>query len=401
MAVAKKSSKKSAEAASFIAFLAVYLLFAVNDLQTSAQTGNSLADRSLAHICLSLLTGYLVVSVFFTLKDLSSMTLKQPLVGLIALAGWILLCSLINQTPMWSFLVQMNMSVLWVISYLFFWRRCCSYSPESLIWFKRTVFFLMGFFSVAIVYYFVTMSLSRGKLPVLNVVYYLEALLPWAALFLEPKQRDRMFLVSAVFVFLSMKRGAIIALVVMYVADVLCRNSKTLRPFSLKKWKNFLIAAFAFFVVFLVFDQLSGGFLSTRFSSDELATGGGRTDLYAQAIDAIRDRDWLSLLVGSGPASSAELLGTGTHNEWLEMLFSYGVIGLILYTALVFGTLRVAWKSLRSDTAMGSACMMMIALYGTLSLVSTGYGGYTGLFLFGFWGCYEGFRRRNDEVKQW
>ena len=54
-----------------------------------------------------------------------------------------------------------------------------------------------------------------------------------------------------------------------------------------------------------------------------------------QSFPQILNRNFFEFLIGKGSGSSLSIIGSGVHNEILEMLFSYGVIGLIIYLWLV------------------------------------------------------------------
>lgn len=373
-----------------LAFAAVYLFFTLSDLQSSAQTGYMGADRTLAHLFLIALTGYLVIYTLLSARQIVHVELKQPLSGLIILAAWIFLDSLYHRVGLWTLLVQMNMSVLWVLVYVFFWN----YSKKSHAHATHVSHFAAGmfiFYVCATFFYFVSTGTRLGRTPVLNVVYYAEALLPWIVLTANQGKRDIACFLAVIAVFVSLKRGAILALPLMYIFDILFRGRGAAEslPFT-KKWGKLIVISILFIVAFLIFDWGTGGFLSERFSSEEMSTGSGRLDYWAGAIEAISQRGVLDFLVGGGAGSSVDLLGTGVHNEWLEMLFSYGVIGLVIYTAIIFGMVLRLRSMAARNPEYAPACAMMVTLYVVLSIFSTGYGGYSGMFLFGFWGYLEG-----------
>lgn len=368
----------------------VFLAFSIADLQSSAQTGNRGADRSSAHVLLLALTGFLVVYVFLAAKRISRIRLVQPLSGLIVLACWILITGLFNGAGIWDLLVRMNMSLLWVFAYLFFWSLATSMeSPDEAL--GRFAKFFFVFFIAATGYYFVYASILLDRIPVLNVIYEVLALLPWLILLDANVKSGILYIVSGFFTLLSMKRGAIIALPVMYVADVLARSKASGRKRDIVKPIGILLLAIALFAaLFVGFDTWTGGFLTERFSFEEMASGAGRSDQYALAINAILERDWLHVLVGGGIGSSVSLIGTGIHNEWLEILFSYGVVGFVIYAAMVIGIVRRTVSFSRLGPRYASSCWMMTSLLLAVSMVSTAYGGYVGFFIFGFWGCVEG-----------
>lgn len=391
------TSKEWRKAIPLVVLGAVFLAFSIADLQSSAQTGNRGADRSSAHLLLVALTAFLAIYVCLAVKRILSIRLVQPLSGLIVLAGWILLTGLYNGAGTWDLLVRMNMSLLWVFAYLFFCSFASAREGADLA-LRRFAKFFFVFFALATGYYFVYVSVLLGRVPVLNVIYEMIALLPWIVLLDANLNRMVVYAVGGFFTLLSMKRGAIIALPVMYVADVLLRGKSSNGKSNIVKPIAFLLLAVAVFAaLFAGFDSWTGGFLSARFSASEMASGSGRFDQYALALSAIRERNLLHILIGTGIGSSVELIGTGIHNEWLEILFSYGVIGLAIYASMIIGIVRRTISLSKNCPRYASACWMMTSFLLILSLVSTVYGGYVGFLIFGFWGCVEGLVSKRSE----
>lgn len=357
----------------------LYLLFAIFDMQSSTQTGNRGADRSRAHLALLAFTGYMGAYALIHIKKIN-----RTLIPLILLAVWIFFTGLINHAETWDMLVQMNMSVLWILCYLFFYDYTKRGERE-----KQNVYFLsvivLLFYCVATIYYSFYAFQSYGHYTAMNIVYYALAILPWVLI--EEKGTKLFYVIVFISTFISLKRGAIIALPIMYMVKTLL--DKPNRKEMIKKTVSLIGLFIGLCIAFYIVNILTDGFIAERFSIEELATGSGRSDLYLIAIGAIKDRNFIELMLGSGIGSSVDLLGTGVHNEWLEMLFSYGLIGLAIYMSYIVGILTTTRRIYRINTRLGSVAAMSVALYLILSFVSTGYGGYSGVFLFGFWGYIE------------
>ena len=384
----RRGTGRWGEAAPLILLLVIYLAFSIADLQSSAQTSNRGADRSLAHMALLLLTGYLTVYLVFQAKKIASFRIVQPLGGLCVLAVWVLISCLYNQVSTWDLLVRENMSVLWVLSYVSFFCYASGSSRRKLNLHRFSLILLL-FFAAATVYYFAYITIVLKHVPVLNVVYNVLALLPWVMVGLRGRKRMLLYLLCGVIAVLSMKRGAIVALPLMYVVDVAVNNKNGKKGELVRKIGGLLAAIVAFCVLFLLFDNATGGFLSSRFSASEIASGSGRSDQYTLAFAALSERNLLELIMGSGVGSSVDLIGTGIHNEWIEILYSYGLVGLAIYASMVFGLIRRAGHLSRCVPDCKPSCWMMVALILVISLISSAYGAYVGFFLFGFWGFVE------------
>lgn len=358
-----------------------YFVFAISDMQSSVQTGNRGQDRTQAHIALLLFTGYMGVYAIFNVRKIK---LTRTLSPLILLAIWIFINAVINGAETWDMLVQMNMSVLWVLSYLFFYDYTRRGDREKKYTFQFSAVVLL-FYCCATAYYSANALQNYGYFTAMNIIYYALAVFPWI---LINESCNKLFYISSFLAtFISLKRGAIIALPIMYIIYIVLNEQN--RKHTARK----LLLIIGFFTIliiaFCIVDGYTNGLMTQRFSAEELATGSGRTDFYKIALNEIANRNLIRFLIGSGIGSSVDLLGTGVHNEYLEMLFSFGVIGLLLYASFIFGIITQTIKLYKISTKLGSIAAMSTALYLILSFVSTGYGGYYGVFLFGFWGYIE------------
>ena len=362
----------------FILFV-VYMLFTISDLSASKQSGFRDVDRSDVHRYLILMTSYLFVYAIFNVKKLK---LQQPLTSLVMLAAWTIFVNAINDASIWLFLVHSNMAVLWCLSYIFF-NRLRSKEVEYKSSIEVFSYLLWLLYAIITVYYFLDMMIRLGHIPVLNVVYYEMALLPWVLIGNSGKNKKWLYLICMAVAMMSMKRGAIIAMALMILADSYVTAK---RINSYKVFFRITAIIFVFSVIVAVTDNLSGGFLSQRFSSEELADGSGRADQFSIVWEDIKTRDLFELMLGSGSEKSLQLLGTGIHNEWLNFLFCYGLIGFLMYVGLIIGFVQKSISVLKIKSDLAYSCFVMTALYLVMSMVSSGYGGYVGFWLFGFWG---------------
>ena len=358
----------------------IYILFAISDLSTSRQSGYRSADRSDAHRYLILLTSYLFVYAVFNIKKVK---FQQPLISLILLSVWTIFVNILNNVSVWVLLVQSNMSVLWCLSYIFFntLRVKESKYKSSIEIFSRL---LLWCYILATVYYFFDMMARIGRIPVLNLVYYEMALLPWVFVAgIKKNEKWIYYLASIAVVILSMKRGAIFAMALMILADSYVTAKQTN---SYKMFVRIVVIVVMFAITVFLADNISDGFLSHRFSEDELESGSGRMEHFSITWRYIKDGDLWELMFGRGCEKSLQMFGILIHNEWLYFLFCYGLIGLMIYASLIGSFVKKSILELKKKSYLAIPCFIMTALYLVLSMVSAGYSGYVGLWLFGFWG---------------
>lgn len=363
-------------------FCIIYLVFSVLDLAASAQTGHKGADRSAVHIAILSVTVFLFLYFIFNLRFVKTRSLK--LIGIFtALLFWTSTVNILKGTSTWNLLIQENMSFLWILICYFFESirlKCATNKPI-----KSFAMLFFVFFIGSTVYYFYDMYIRLGEIPVLNVIYCVIALLPW--LFVDNNRSKRndilIFTVVVAVTLLSMKRGAIIAVVLMILTYYF------VQAFFNKNYKSIgklLVFTIILIIAFNVADNISGGFLSARFSEEEMASGSGRTEQFAAVISILKESNLISLLFGYGSQKGLDIFGTGIHNEWLAFFFNYGFIGLILYAMMFLYFFKQSRIIRKTNKNLAVPCYMMSVFYFVLSMVSTGYGGYVGILLFGFWG---------------
>ena len=109
---------------------------------------------------------------------------------------------------------------------------------------------------------------------------------------------------------------------------------------------------------------------STRFSYESLIDGSGRAQLYRYAIEDIKQRSLLNLLIGRGSGSSIQFLGTAAHNEWLEFIFSLALLSF-LYLLLFISLFRQVYLLIRTSSfmrlyAMAVLYMLVVGMYGQI-----------------------------------
>ena len=81
------------------------------------------------------------------------------------------------------------------------------------------------------------------------------------------------------------------------------------------------------------------GFLDNiiyRFTSDDLTTGSGRTNIWREGIATFSDKDLLTIIFGAGAGQSTNMVvfndvNWSPHNNYLEMLFDYGILGVLIF----------------------------------------------------------------------
>lgn len=384
--VIMKLSKKSL----FFLFtlLALLLLYAYSDVMTSRQAGFRDQSRGLVHIYLSLTIALLTIyNVFFRCENNYQKRKRSLTVILSLIVVWVTLVNVISSANTWYSIIHMLMGIWWIMSYHFFYN----FSENN----PRSQKIIIALFMCLFVFYIWANFYIRNNIiqtfsaeyAITGYSYYFIVFVPFIGLIQNIKVRNVLWIISLILVATSYKRGPIIILPLMFIAYYFTKS-------VLKgNWFKFIVGIIPIlFLVFFVFnltDDLSGGYLSYRFSIEELSSGSGRIDLWSKAINTLKYRGDLSLLIGTGSGSSIDLLGTGAHNEWIEFLFSFGIIGSILYFFMCVVLIRryiqlIRQKSIFSPHfGMVTVYVLIVGLFGGFFFVHSTF------YVFAFLGLIE------------
>lgn len=352
---------------------AIYSLYYIADMETSANVVvKQTESRSAVHTYLIALIG--VLGIYMAARTVYRLDFRISRINipLIALACWGVVSDVFNGAGFWAIAVHIGLIVLWVL--VIYFMNDVVVDEKS---YKMALFFESIIWIVTIYYSSIALSnyanfTGNGVGSVLNISYNVLVLIPFLLQINNKFLRCSTMLVSCGFIVLSMKRGTIIVMVVM-LAIYYYIQSKSGKLKKMSASKIFIIVILLT-VAFFVVNKISDGFLMSRFSMEELLSGSNRDILYTAAINDIKTRDFFTLLVGRGSGSSLNIIGSGVHNEILEMLFSYGIIGLGIYLWLIFRGINILRQLLKQKNSATA--------YYAMSLVYIIFVGFVGTALF-------------------
>ena len=174
-----------------------------------------------------------------------------------------------------------------------------------------------------------------------NIAYSFARLIP--LLYFVRKNmvfRLGLLLLIVFFVISGAKRGAlVIGLIgtIMYLLFLF--KNKELKRGCLGGFVSFLvIVAFGYL---LVENILGNEFLMNRFNSGNLS---GRDDIYSTLFDSWYASNNWNLLFGLGFVSSLDLTGFLAHNDWLEILSSFGLLGVFVYLGILVCLIKLSFS---------------------------------------------------------
>lgn len=187
-------------------------------------------------------------------------------------------------------------------------------------------------------------------------------------------QKNRWFVlgVAAVIVFFVIygaKRGNIVSMVVpLYFLFRASMKSK-------KNWVSeaLVILGFAFLAFFAYRVMTGSDYLMHRIEETIEGDSSGRDEIYAAAFNTWLNSGHLyNSICGFGTDGTIHLIGVRAHNDWLEILVDFGLLGVIIYLFFFVRLFRVAWHNKMNQKAF-YALMAVFVIWFTKSLYSMGF----------------------------
>jgi O-antigen ligase len=193
--------------------------------------------------------------------------------------------------------------------------------------------------------YYFTNLLQTVQLTGLNVVYYLTFMFPIVLMSDNKKIVSVGIAMNLLAALISGKRGALLAMVVslaIWMYTDLRDQRKRKKMFKVLLY--IVIAVAAFFAVEIVVEKLNLDILRRveALVNGEDSGGNGRTKIWSIYWDYLKNDSLVNNIFGRGYTATKRnpsLIGLGmgwAHNDFLQVFFDYGIIGLLLFCSIVY-----------------------------------------------------------------
>lgn len=303
---------------------------------------------------------------------------------------WIIVCSIVVPD---RYFINLTIALLWPIIYLSYFI----FSRDEIIRYKylpRFIFILCAFSSIYYVYVLLFMNTDIiGRLASVSHVYYVLLLLPWVLTFKSKSIKNILlffFLILAIF---SAKRAAI--LITLFVVLLYF----FIEYITLTSVKNkvvgvlfFVVGIVAMIFTFDYLNDLNDGYLLSRLENIQNDKGSGRLDIYAEVIEEFSRSPIENLFFGNGHNTVRENISyrLSAHNDYLEILFDYGAVGLVLFLLIVVSLFKryVIIRKYNSEYLASYVSFLVIFLFMTLVSHIVLYPTYI-IFLFSYLGMID------------
>lgn len=339
-------------------------IYAVYDVLTSSSAGNLNDQRGMVYIFLfliiSVMTATIVLCHMFKFDRISSSLFIYVLFYAFEVF-------LIKGNLSWNSITYFALCSWWTITIIYF-RDGLIRDRRMFLTYKYFVRIMFIFYFAVIFYssYNIARNYSTVTYARVGYIYHVLSLLP-LILLQEDKKTKKIFialvLIATVF---SFKRGAIIVLPITLLTYYHIENKTN---YGQNKIRRFIFSIAAFIIVCYFIDHYSDGYLSRRFTRVELADGSGRFSIISSILEDISKRNISEIFFGA-TSSHEYITGLGAHNEWINQLNVYGVIGVIFYAIIMINLILIAFNLIKRNSILAASFTSLVVYSLVIGLVS-------------------------------
>jgi hypothetical protein len=208
-------------------------------------------------------------------------------------------------------------------------------------------------------------SLS-GEDTVNNTVYGVVYCLPFLAFVRRAKIAWLLIVIATIIVASSFKRGAAVTLAAGVLAYLAYEQQIGHVTLSRKMLRLAGLTAGSAVVLLLL---MANNTLVQRFGTISSDQGSSRFSIFSEVMTAWTGLDLFSKIVGLGSYGSVLVAGNLAHNDFLEFLIDYGLIGITMYA----GAYAVVFRRAQQARRRGSAIVLPLQLILVMWLLDSQY----------------------------
>ncbi|MDT8421236.1 MAG: O-antigen ligase family protein [Desulfuromonadales bacterium] len=301
------------------------------------------------------------------------------------------------------FMASVSFSVLWCLMFLYSYIYSTKnrLSLESTKCFFSILFIFNSFIFFKIFFY---RNESISIYATINEVYYVLLIVPWLFLIKQSFWRYLALFIATVVVFCSMKRTALVVLVLSYLSFFAI---ETYLSYGFSKVKRIFVSIFLiciFMVSFAFVAQQTGDYFASRLSTMLSDRGSGRLGIYQQVYELQQNADLIHSVFGHGFNDVSRNLWSekyqvslSAHNDFQEVLYDFGYLGLLFYLIFHFSILVKSLSFIKTKKTYASAFFISYLIFLFLSFLShlIIYPTYF-IYLSFFWGSVLGINNRDN-----
>lgn len=214
-----------------------------------------------------------------------------------------------------------------------------------------------------------------------NVVYYLLLFLPLTSMIKSNTLKKVLYVLQIFAVLVSNKRTALIVVVMYLLCDEWMSNKRVVGKKKIWKGIIYIVIIIALYIAFPLISQKLNITVFNELELSNITEDGGSNRLYIYGQLWMTQKNSSLLHWGIGSGYNSVLLSkictdgplgeaVSGHNDFLEVLYDYGVIGLMLYISFLVSIIKKAIKMKKNQYRYAVPFMGSILIVVFMSLTS-------------------------------
>lgn len=254
-----------------------------------------------------------------------------------SLIAAVAISSLINKNSFSSLLTY----IVYIIALYFFVTSfslissCGFFKKEEILYFFVVIFYL--YLCLCLFFYFYTIGkpMSSGNLrkPIISHIFFPCSLIPFFHRQLPFKKMLLIYLSFLPVLILANKMSVML----IFLAYVFFDIYESAFFQERKKVRNVVLVAFLLilFFIIIVSNVTKNNFLANTFSFDAFFLESGRLQNWITILSDLKNFSFINYLFGKGVGATLVVnYGTAAHNDFIEFLYDFGILGLATLVSL-------------------------------------------------------------------
>lgn len=213
--------------------------------------------------------------------------------------------------------------------------------------FNSFIYFFSLFIILPILIYTIKFIIQRNITLLffggIDAIFAVAVYLPFIFILNNKKSFKILMLLTLLLICLfSFKRSIILSVFIATLIYVLLTlNNANIYKLLFNKYTGLAVIA-----IFLLYRQIGSLFSNNfeRFQNLSQDGGSGRTDIYNELLKVFFNSNSDKMLFGYGSQGTREYIGILAHNDFIQILFDFGIIGFVLYLLFILSLIIFAVK---------------------------------------------------------
>lgn len=210
--------------------------------------------------------------------------------------------------------------------------------------------------------------------PLASDIYFSLGLFPFALLILKNKTLKNISICLVFFaVFFSGKRTGLLAFVLAFVVYMIIDEYLSSRKNLISIFKTLfiiIVVLLLFYFISYYFDEQYSLGIYKRLNNLFEDGGSGRDVIYKTVWESYKEAPVFYKLFGHGMAATGEITLAYAHNDFLEILYNYGLIALIMIVVFYLQLIKRIFVMIRVQSPYAAAYAAAIVICLFLSMFS-------------------------------